>query len=457
MYIVKIHDGPDDILGTEIHTPDNSDKKVTSGVINKEINKIDSFNFSILPNSPAYGQIRPYRTLINVYNTKTNKYDFEGRVYQPSDEMGSDETITYTYIAEGELAYLHDSVQRFLEFRGTPTELFTTILDYHNRHVESYKRFEVGTVAVTDPNDYLYVFLNAEETAWEALNRTLIDKLGGELRIRKEEGVRYLDYVERIGFDSNVSIELEKNLKSMSRDVNPSEIVTRLTPLGERLESEREEDEPQEVSEPRLTIEAVNDGVPYLDRPDLIEVFGIQGSSEAWDDITTPEMLKTRGQQFLNNQKLVLYQYTIEALDLFLIGKDPMGFEIGNSYPLINPVMNIMGERLRIVKQHIDINRPQNSSMTLGDKFKSLLDYQLEQQEAEQRVLTLQKELFLSSRRVTQLGTAYGFISSDIQGIQTTLQNSNVENLPIHLQAIEDQLSAIQRELEQIEPPPSGG
>src|SRR5699024_2658040 len=110
----------------------------------------------------------------------------------------------------------------------------------------------------------------------------------------------------------------------------------------------------------------------------LIEVFGIKGRSETWDDITTPQILKTRGQQFLDNQKLVLYQYTVEALDLFLIGLDPTGFKVGNSYPLINPVMNILGERLRIIKQQIDINSPQDGNLTIGDKFKTQTDYQVD-------------------------------------------------------------------------------
>lgn len=456
MFIVKIYDGPDDALGTTIHTPNNSETKVSSGTINKEINMIDSFNFTILPNNPAYGQIKPYKTLVSVYNTKTREYDFEGRVYQPSESMGSDGDISYGYTAEGELAYLHDSVQRHVEFRGTPTELFTTLLSYHNSQVEEYKHFEVGTVTVTDPNDYMYLYLNAEEKTWDAINRTLIDKLGGELRIRKVDGVRYLDYVERVGIDSNVPIQLSKNLVSVSRDIDPSEIITRLTPLGTRLESEEvteDEEATQTVSEPRLTIEEVNSGVSYLDRPDLIEAFGIQGGSEVWDDVTTPEILKTRGQQFLDNQKLVLYQYTIDVLDLFLIGLDPMGFNIGNSHLLINPVMNILGEQLRIIKQSIDINNPQNGSLTVGDKFKTATDFQVDMNKETRHIYNLENNVVSLRKAQGSLRTNLDAAQKNLTVVQETLGNIDADNLPESLAEINRQIEATQHAIENLEIP----
>lgn len=456
MFIVKIYDGPNDVLGTTLHTPNNSETKVTSGTINKEINMIDSFNFSILPNNSGYGRIHPYKTLVTVYNTKTREYDFEGRIYQPSESMDSDGAITYGYVAEGELAYLHDSVQGFVEFRGTPTELLTTILNYHNKHVEGYKQFEVGTVTVTDPNDYMYLFLNAEETTWDAINRTLIDKLGGELRTRKVNGVRYLDYVGQVGIESNVPIQLSKNLVSVTRDIDPSEIITRLTPLGTRLESDEEnedEEATQNVSEPRLTIEEVNNNIPYLDRPDLIETFGIQGGSETWDDVTTAEMLKTRGQQFLDNQKLVLYQYTIEALDLFLIGLDPMGFNVGNSHLLINPIMNILGEQLRIIKQTIDINSPQDGSLTVGDKFKTATDYQVDMNKETRHIYNLENRLVGLSRQTGTMRTNLTKANESLSVVQQSLNSVDADSWPESLREINRQLINVQSNINDIDIP----
>lgn len=451
MYQVKIYEGPDDTEGTKIHSPTSYPLKLLQGIINREINKIDSFNFSILPNNPAFGHLKPYNTFLKVYNTKTQEYDFEGRIWRPSEELTTNGTVTYSYIAEGELGYLKDSVQQHVEFRGTPKELFTTILNYHNTQVAEYQRFEVGTVTVTDPNDYMYLYLNAVETTWEALKRTLLDKLGGEFRIRKVGGVRFLDYVERVGIDSNVSIKLNKNLVSMSRDIDPSDIVTRLTPLGERIESEDED--ATDASQERLTIKSVNNGVPYLDRPDLIEAFGIKGRSETWDDITTPQILKTRGQQFLDNQKLVLYQYTVEALDLFLIGLDPTGFKVGNSYPLINPVMNIMGERLRIIKQQIDINSPQDGNLTIGDKFKTQTDYQVDLNKSARNIVLLEDDVVGLRRQQGTIRTSLSEAQENLTVVQQTLANINADNLPESLAEINRQIEAVRRAIDEIEIP----
>src|SRR5699024_7763111 len=153
------------------------------------------------------------------------------------------------------------SQQRHLEFRGTPEELFETILDYHGQQVEDYKRFEPGTFEVTTSTDNIYIYLSAESDTFEEIEDKILDCVGGELQIRKENGIRYLDVLERVGSDKSTEIEIAKNLRSMSQSVDPTEIITRLTPLGERIESEDEE--ATDASEARLTIEEVNNGIPY--------------------------------------------------------------------------------------------------------------------------------------------------------------------------------------------------
>src|SRR5699024_10562809 len=121
-------------------------------------------------------------------------------------------------------------------------------------------------------------------------------------------------------------IKIAKNLKSISRSVDPTEIITRLTPLGTRIESEDED--ATDASEARLTIEDVNNGLPYIDREDLIEEFGVIGGSMTWDDITLPNRLLSTGRNWINNQKVALYQYEISALDLSLIGLDIDSFDV---------------------------------------------------------------------------------------------------------------------------------
>lgn len=446
MYRVTLYDNPYETNGIVIHNPNVNGEKV-EGSIKDEINKIDTFTFGMTIENKGYGKIKPFQSFITVLNTKNNKKEFKGRVYGPNESMDETGMLDVSYTCEGEVSYLTDSQQRHLEFRGTSSEGFKAMLDYHNTQVEDYKRFEMGVVEVHDPNDYMYFYLSAEKNTWDSIFEKLINKLGGELKIRYENGVRYLDWLERIGHDSETEIRLAKNLMSVNRTVDPSEIVTRLTPLGNRIESEDET--ATDASEARLTIESVNNGKPYIDRPDLIALFGIIGGSETWDGVTTPQRLLTNGISWLDNQKVVLSQHQIGALDLASIGLDIDFFEKGNTHHVKNPIM-VIDERLRIIGTQKDINEPENSSLVVGDKFLTGTEYQVRAMQSSERVAELQGRLDIQSSQMVQLRSAYAAINSEIEQVQTDLLTIDIDNLPVEIQGLHNQLEAIQTSINKL-------
>ena len=444
MYKVTIiNDGAE----TVVHSPHSNELKLETGTIKKEVNKIDSFNMSFHLNNPAYGKLKPFTTLINVLNTKTNEYEFEGRILNPNGTMDDDGLVFYQYECEGELGYLHDSQQKHREFRGTPEELVIDLLAYHNSQVEDYKRFEPGIVEVTTSTDNLYIYTSAESTTFEEIDDKILGRVGGELRIRKENGIRYLDVLERVGEDKQTEIKIAKNLKAISQSVDPTEIITRLTPLGTRIESEDEG--ATDASEARLTIESVNNGIPYIDREDLIAEFGIQGGSVTWDDITLPSRLLTTAQNWLNNQKTVLYQYEISAVDLSLIGLDIDNFDVGNSHPVINPIMGI-DENLRIIGKTTDINNPQDASLNIGDKFKSLNEYQADANKSARKVVESEDTVGRQSQRLGQLVGETNNVNTEITNVQNLINNVDLENLPDAIQSLEQAISNLNDALDNI-------
>jgi len=444
MYKVTIiNDG----VETVIHSPHANDLKLETGTIKKEINKIDSFSIGFYMNNPAYGKLKPFKTLVRVLNTNTNQYEFEGRVLAPNEAMDDTGLYDASYDCEGELGYLHDSQQRHLEYRGTPEDLFITILNYHNSQVEEYKRFYPGVVEVTTSTDNLYVYLSAESTTFEEIDDKILTRVGGELQIRKENGVRYLDVLERVGEDKQTPIKIAKNLRSISRSVDPTEIVTRLTPLGTRIESEDED--ATDASEARLTIEDVNNGLPYIDREDLIAEFGIIGGSETWDDITLPSRLLSTGQNWINNQKVALYQYEISALDLSLIGLDIDNFDIGNSHPVFNPIMGI-DERLRIIGKTTDINNPQDDSLNIGDKFKSLDEYQADANKSARKVVDLENIVDSQSRTIATIKNEVSNVETNLGDLQQAIENADLEDLPDAISALEQAINNLNDALDGI-------
>lgn len=444
MYRVTIINGD---VETEIHSPYANELKLESGSIKKEINKIDSFDIEFYMNNPAYGKIKPFKTLIKVLNTKTGLYEFEGRALNPDNSMGDDGLHSYSWVCEGELGYLHDSQQKHREFRGTPKELLKTLLEYHNSQVEDYKRFEIGTVEVTTSTDNLYIYTSAEKSTFEEIDDKILDRVGGELQIRKENGIRYLDVLKRVGEDKSTEIRIAKNLKSISQSVDPTEIITRLTPLGTRIESEDEG--ATDASEARLTIEDVNNGIPYIDRADLIDEFGIQGGAMTWDDITLPNRLLSTALNWINNQKVALYQYEISALDLSLIGLDIDYFNAGNSHPVINPVMDI-DESLRIIGKTTDINSPQDASLKIGDKFKSLNEYQADANKSARQVIDLRNRVDSQNKVIANIKNEFDNVETNLQKLQEAVENADLEDLPEAISALERAINDLNEALEDI-------
>lgn len=312
MYGVYIQQGPSGVQET-IHSPQTDDLKLFDPKIVKAVGAIDSFSFSIYPNHSAYNKLNYLTTLVEVWNEMENILLFKGRVLEPTDSMKETGEFFKEIICEGELAYLHDSVQKWGKWQNlTPAQFFKALIDEHNSQVEEYKQFTVGQVNVTNSTDNVYRYTDDDVDTYDTIQDKLIERLGGELQVRYENGVRYIDYLEQIGDKGAQKIELSVNLRSISRKVDPTEMITVLKPLGERLE---QEDDNTDASDPRLTIASVNNGSPYLRDEEKVAQFGVRVAAQVWDDVTVPSNLKSKGQSFLQNQKTALVQYQIDAVD----------------------------------------------------------------------------------------------------------------------------------------------
>ena len=157
MYLVTIENNGVETVINEVST--NTDNRV-SGTIKQGINTINSFTFTILPNNQGYNLINPMTTLVKVLNTKTNKYEFIGRVLSPTYSMSSDGLVSKSYVCESELAYLLDTQQVYEEIHNiTVRGYLEKLIKYHNANTDLSKQFVVGNVDVVDSNDRLYRYV----------------------------------------------------------------------------------------------------------------------------------------------------------------------------------------------------------------------------------------------------------------------------------------------------------
>lgn len=355
MFIVTITNGAENTI---IHS-DGTDR-ISGGKVAKSINAVDSFSFTIYPNNAGYDLLKPLTTAVKVYDENTGKDIFIGRVLKCPDSMDERGLICRKVTCEGRLGWLYDSVQPYVEYKmvGISTVL-SSFLSKHNAQVGADKRIELGQVTVTASNNYTYT-ANWDKTM-NVIADKLIGKFGGEIQLRDKDGKVYLDYLENIGHGTDTTIELAVNLKTISREVDETAVITRLYPLGAKLTD----------SEKRLTIGTVNGGKDYIEDSSLIAKYGVISGPQIWDDITLASNLLSKGKEYLKSVNRAKVQYQITALDLSRIDKHIEQFELGCWYRVKNSLMGI-DEDLRIVGISIDLDNPQASQLTFGDRFETL-------------------------------------------------------------------------------------
>ena len=420
MYFVKIFDGPSDATGTIIHNPYASGPKLTSGEATRKLDAVDDFTFSINMLNPAWGRLRPLHTLIKIIDAKSGQTVFNGRVLKPSKAMSDAGAFSESYVCESRLAYLQDTNQRHAELHNISVrDFFAKILETHNRQVEPYKQFKTGEVTVTDNNDSLYRYLGYDSTL-STIKDKLVSRLGGYLQIRDTPDGVYLDYLADVGeLVEDTPIRLAHNLKSMTYEVDPTEIITRLIPLGEQLDSQNQGD--TDASRARLTIAAVNGGKDYLDDTELQQEFGIITGTQIWDDVTDAANLKNKGQAYLDAQRLPA-SWSVTPLDLSQIGQDLHGFEVGNTYPLINPRL-IEKENIQVVEKKFDLLDPKKITLTIGDKKKTLSQYQSAANQASRQIVVIKEAVDGQYSKITNLDNALSGTKEDIITLEAKIEN----------------------------------
>ena len=365
----------------------NKNQKITRGEISQSINEISSFDFEIYPNNIGFNFINSFKTHVEVYNNKTKKFVFKGRVLIPSINMSEDGLIVKSVTCEDRLAYLCDSIvpleeEKYYEGDSTRTgleEFIDKLLDNHNSRVEDYKKIYRGIVTVkpfADSNN-VTKSLDGEQTTFEAITEKLIDSFGGEIQLREDDnGILFLDYVEQLGETKETTIELSKNMKTAKKETDPTSFVTRLYPYGATIK-EQDENGNEVDTGIRLDITSVNNGISYIEDEEAKAEYGIIEKTEVFDDITVASNLLSKATSWLSSNNKVQQKHTITYLDLYLIGIDAEEIELYNSYPVKNKLMNI-DDTLRVIKKTIDIVNPQESTIDVGDNFKTLSDIEAE-------------------------------------------------------------------------------
>lgn len=360
-----------------IYDPTIQELKITAAKVTLELNKTGSFVFTIYPSNPMINKLKKLKSIIMVY--RNGDLLFRGRVLNDKKGFYKEKQVT----CEGELAFLNDSIQRPFEFAGTPAELFTLLIENHNTQVEDVKRFKVGRITVTDPNDYIARSDTQYTDTLTLINSQLIETHGGYLFVRHESDGVYLDYLADFDIVNSQTIEFGKNLLDMNQTIKGENIATAVIPLGALipadipdLQGDEGEDTEIDVPERRLTIADVNNGLDYVYDPAAVEQYGWIFKTVLYDDVTESANLKRKGIEYLNEVVNLVVSIDLSAIDLSAMNKEISSFELGQYVRTIS-LPHDLDQSMLVKKLTLDLFKPSASKMTLGVTYQTFIEAQL--------------------------------------------------------------------------------
>nr|WP_304971938.1 phage tail protein [uncultured Schaedlerella sp.] len=348
------------IDGRDLYYPQDEEYTASDPVVKLQLNDSGTFDLGIPVCNPEYGNIKNRISMVQVL--KNGKEIFYGEVREAEKDFYGTKQV----YAVGELAFLYDSIQPQAVYHDlTSRQMLETWLNIHNSQVEDKKKFYAGMVTVHDSNDSLYRFTN-QETTLDAIREKLCERLNGYLRIRKENGKRYLDLVtlEEYGKICEQPIEFGDNLLDYTENISASDLYTCVIPKGARLE-----ESPIEGLEAYVDIKSVNDGKDYVYSPEAVSVYGWNRCVVSWDDVTLPENLKKKAEDWLRDAQYETMVLNLTAADLSLLDVSMESFELGDSIHVYSKPHG-MDRAFPVQSLELHLQDPSMDNLQLGTSVK---------------------------------------------------------------------------------------
>lgn len=429
-YRVIYYNDYKDLTGTIIHETQVDGDKIAGSSLEQSLSDVSTFTFDLMYDHRLFNKIKPINGLVKVVNKYDKEIEFYGRVLKPEGSMESSGLFSKTYICESVLGYLHDSTQTYQRVPNKGVaDLFTRIIEYHNSQSENHKHFKVGRVSVSSSSDVPYRYIGYD-TTYETIKKMLIGQFGGYIQLRLEDDGMYIDYLNEVGQEKRSPIQLGENIETVSHNIDLSDMITRLVPLGADLDTnKRDEETGQFVTRQRVTIDSVNGGKRYIEDPELVKVYGIIQKPMDWTEISSPSVLLARGQQYMKAQKIAVSSWSTQVVELYMINSNFEKFHVGDTHPIVTPPLAGV-EKLQIIKKTIDVTHPESVNLTIGADSLTLSKFQLQQREANksmQNVLAQQALAAQQAQRQAEINNQISLLQSELSGYKAMSDSYQAE------------------------------
>lgn len=342
-----------------------------------EVNTVGEGSFTVLSTHPFYGVLKKLRSVVEI--RQDGNPIFRGRMTADSRDFHNQ----YFVDLEGILAVTNDSIIPPFNFPGDFPEATSAanvvryflrwVLDQHNNQVTGdWQKLKLGNVTVTDPNNYISRSSEKYLHTWDILKSKLFEsELGGYLCVRYEYDGNYVDYLDSFPLTNTQKITLGENLLDFSNSSDASETYSAILPIGKdglTLES---------LSDGDLTPDLVKKG-KFIYSKSAVESYGwicVPVESSTWDDVTLVNNLKTKAMDYLTGTGMMLSStITVKAVDLHFTDEQIQSFRIYRNILVDSPIHGLDNVSYPLTKLDIDLLNPQNTDITIGDSFRTLVD-----------------------------------------------------------------------------------
>lgn len=208
-----------------------------------EVSTAGSMTLELMPDHPYLGNISIMKGVLELLDGSVPI--FRGRVTRDAKSF----YLRHQISVEGVLACLNDSVVDPFNFpedweddagyqaaaaSGNVVQFFLKwLLDSHNAQVGPEQQIKLGTVTVTDPNNYITRSSEGYDNTWATCKEKLFgSSLGGYFLMRYEADGNYLDYVDDFPLTNVQKVAFAENLLDLTADRDGVNLYTAILPVG---------------------------------------------------------------------------------------------------------------------------------------------------------------------------------------------------------------------------------
>lgn len=319
---------------------------VTEAAQNEQLNEAGSLRFTLVRGNPGYESLESMSCFVTAY--ENNNMLFYGRVLDAGKPTFSG---TRTFECEGALTFLMDSevTPNKNAVTRTAQEMFEWCIAQHNADIgnDPARTFEVGRVTVSEKNKSEKYQISSYTQTKTAIENNLLNVYGGYLRVRIEDGHRYIDWLEHYSSRVDQSpIVVGENVMEKAFSESGENLFTVLRPVGKNgllLDTPTINIFPQE----------------------LMNKYKRIVKSVSFSDADTKAKLQTRANEYIARLKAsLLCTGTIKMVDMHYLDGTITRVHLGDRF---TNIQGVEGTELTISSLERNFLQPYVGDLSLGN------------------------------------------------------------------------------------------